>query len=395
MPEVIQGTERRPLVAGRTLFDYADEVSAAVPASCQRTGRCRECVVEIKAGGDALSPRTTPEAYLPGGLPARLPGAHHGRPPDGRGVRHPAPPDAHPGPRRGHPHRHRPDGHGPGRHRPLRRHARGPRQEDGAGPRGGHRHHDRRVPAHRPAHRQGRGGLRHGEPAAVRWLGRDGAHLLRARPPGRAARRAPPPAEPRAARHLRAPGHRPQRGVRGGHRGQHHDARPVLRAGRDAHRRVAVPLARRSTRSARAARPPRRSARLAHQVGLLVGPRARVIGAPLISGHVGADIAADLVALDFGSKPGISLLVDIGTNTEVVLTDGERYLAASCPAGPAFEGGLIRFGMPGADGAIEKVRFEGVGRAHRVRHDRRDRARRASAAAASWTSSRSCAGPAG
>jgi uncharacterized 2Fe-2S/4Fe-4S cluster protein (DUF4445 family) len=97
--------------------------------------------------------------------------------------------------------------------------------------------------------------------------------------------------------------------------------------------------------------------RLAHEVGLLIGPRARVIGAPLISGHVGADIAADLVALDFGSRPGISMLVDIGTNTEVVLTDGERYLAASCPAGPAFEGGLIRFGMPGADGAIEKVRI--------------------------------------
>jgi len=98
---------------------------------------------------------------------------------------------------------------------------------------------------------------------------------------------------------------------------------------------------------------------LAHQVGLLVGPRARVIGAPLISGHVGADISADLVALDFGSKPGYSLLVDIGTNTEVVLTDGTRYIAASCPAGPAFEGGLIRFGMPGADGAIEKVRIPG------------------------------------
>jgi uncharacterized 2Fe-2S/4Fe-4S cluster protein (DUF4445 family) len=74
---------------------------------------------------------------------------------------------------------------------------------------------------------------------------------------------------------------------------------------------------------------------------------------------VGADISADLVALDFGSKPGYSLLVDIGTNTEVVLTDGTRYIAASCPAGPAFEGGLIRFGMPGADGAIEKVRIPG------------------------------------
>ena len=55
------------------------------------------------------------------------------------------------------------------------------------------------------------------------------------------------------------------------------------------------------------------------------------------------------------------MLIDIGTNTEVVVTDGTRYLAASCPAGPAFEGGLVRFGMPGADGAIESVRIHGDG----------------------------------
>jgi uncharacterized 2Fe-2S/4Fe-4S cluster protein (DUF4445 family) len=101
--------------------------------------------------------------------------------------------------------------------------------------------------------------------------------------------------------------------------------------------------------------------RLAHQVGLLVGPRARVIAPPLIASHVGADTAADLVCVDFGSEPGVSMLVDIGTNTEVVLTDGERYLAASCPAGPAFEGGLVRFGMPGADGAIDTLRANGDG----------------------------------
>ena len=75
--------------------------------------------------------------------------------------------------------------------------------------------------------------------------------------------------------------------------------------------------------------------RKAHEVGLLIGPGAPVIGAPLISGHVGGDIAADLVATDFGSLPGVSLLVDIGTNTEVVLTDGERWLAASCPGAVA------------------------------------------------------------
>ncbi len=53
------------------------------------------------------------------------------------------------------------------------------------------------------------------------------------------------------------------------------------------------------------------------------------------------------------------MLVDIGTNTEVVVSDGARLLAASCPAGPAFEGGLVRYGMPGAEGAIERIRLDG------------------------------------
>ncbi|MEO6207382.1 MAG: 2Fe-2S iron-sulfur cluster-binding protein, partial [Candidatus Limnocylindrales bacterium] len=68
MPDVIQGTERHPLQAGRTLFDYADAVSSAVPQSCRRTGRCRECVVEVRQGLDSLSPRTASEAYLKGGF---------------------------------------------------------------------------------------------------------------------------------------------------------------------------------------------------------------------------------------------------------------------------------------------------------------------------------------
>ena len=68
LSEVIQGIEHRPLIVGRTLFDYADEVSSAVPQSCRRTGRCRECVVEVRQGFEGLSPRTLPEAYLKGGF---------------------------------------------------------------------------------------------------------------------------------------------------------------------------------------------------------------------------------------------------------------------------------------------------------------------------------------
>jgi uncharacterized 2Fe-2S/4Fe-4S cluster protein (DUF4445 family) len=107
--------------------------------------------------------------------------------------------------------------------------------------------------------------------------------------------------------------------------------------------------------------------RLAHELGILVHPRARIWGAPLIACHVGADAAADLLpsgmldAADPTTSRGPAMLVDVGTNTEVVVTDGRRVLAASCPAGPAFEGGLVRYGMPGSEGAIEAVRHDGSG----------------------------------
>jgi uncharacterized 2Fe-2S/4Fe-4S cluster protein (DUF4445 family) len=52
------------------------------------------------------------------------------------------------------------------------------------------------------------------------------------------------------------------------------------------------------------------------------------------------------------------MLVDVGTNTEVALARGRRMIVASCPAGPAFEGGLVKFGMPGQEGAIESLRRE-------------------------------------
>jgi uncharacterized 2Fe-2S/4Fe-4S cluster protein (DUF4445 family) len=113
--------------------------------------------------------------------------------------------------------------------------------------------------------------------------------------------------------------------------------------------------------------------RPAHELGLLVHPRARVVGGPIIACHVGADAAADLVAVglvaelqrdgwslrDGARGRGVKLVVDIGTNTEIVATDGDRILAASCPAGPAFEGGLVRSGMAGAEGAIESVGLAG------------------------------------
>ena len=100
------------------------------------------------------------------------------------------------------------------------------------------------------------------------------------------------------------------------------------------------------------------------RLGLRANRAARVYGLPLIASHVGGDAAAALVALEGGfADADTAMLVDMGTNTEVVLKHRGRMLAASCPAGPAFEGGLVRYGMPACDGAIEAVRLGEDGKA--------------------------------
>ncbi len=90
---------------------------------------------------------------------------------------------------------------------------------------------------------------------------------------------------------------------------------------------------------------------------LPIHPEARVWGAPIVSGHVGADAAACMLAIDLAHEERIVALMDIGTNTELIVGNRHRVLAASCPAGPAFEGGAIACGMPALDGAIEDVRI--------------------------------------
>lgn len=100
---------------------------------------------------------------------------------------------------------------------------------------------------------------------------------------------------------------------------------------------------------------------LPRPLGLIVHPEARVYGLPLIASHVGADTAADLVAMDMAAQSGLTMLVDVGTNTEVVANLDGRMIAASCPAGPAFEGGLVGYGMPAYEGAIERLRWSGGG----------------------------------
>ncbi|MCI0698035.1 ASKHA domain-containing protein [candidate division KSB1 bacterium] len=90
-------------------------------------------------------------------------------------------------------------------------------------------------------------------------------------------------------------------------------------------------------------------------------PKARVYGLPIISGHVGADAAACMLAVDLANEERLVAIMDIGTNTELIVGNKHKILAASCPAGPAFEGGKISCGMPGLSGAIEKVKITADG----------------------------------
>lgn len=102
----------------------------------------------------------------------------------------------------------------------------------------------------------------------------------------------------------------------------------------------------------------------ASDIGLRMFPDANVYGGPLIGSHVGADVAADLLAIGMDEEDEVVMLVDVGTNTEVVIGNRHRLMSASCPAGPAFEGGQVRYGMPGYDGAVESVALTADGVAY-------------------------------
>jgi len=98
----------------------------------------------------------------------------------------------------------------------------------------------------------------------------------------------------------------------------------------------------------------------AAEVELDIHPGARLYMLPCIAGHVGADAAAAILAEGPQSSDETTLLVDIGTNAEIVLGNRHRVLAASSPTGPAFEGAEISSGQRAAPGAIERVRIDPV-----------------------------------
>jgi uncharacterized 2Fe-2S/4Fe-4S cluster protein (DUF4445 family) len=387
MPDAIHGRERRPLVAGRSLFDYADDLALLVPASCRRTGRCHECIVAIQAGAPALSPRTAEERFLPGEFRLAC-----------QAVIERADSDVE--------------------FSVLRRRLRilmapeGPPLDvdpsvsvaDGRIRVGGWA--DSEGGAESVDHWGDLGPVRGRLVGLAVDLGTTSVVLELVDLATGATLAAGAFENPQAfggsdvMSRISYDADHPGELRQAVRRALNHELKQLyagLRIGRSEVVEAVVvgnstmrdlffgldvgPIGRhpyRSTTETELRMGMRASTaivRRAHELGLLVHPRARVIGGPLIAGHVGADAAADLVAIGVAGEAGAGsagpgdearpngpmMLIDVGTNTEVVVGAGGRYLAASCPAGPAFEGGLIGSGMPGAIGAIEVVHLGPAG----------------------------------
>ena len=96
----------------------------------------------------------------------------------------------------------------------------------------------------------------------------------------------------------------------------------------------------------------------AAELGIAINPGGRVYILPCIAGHVGADAAAVVLAEAPQKVDEMTLIVDVGTNAEIVVGNKDRLLAASSPTGPAFEGAQISSGQRAAPGAIERIRID-------------------------------------
>jgi uncharacterized 2Fe-2S/4Fe-4S cluster protein (DUF4445 family) len=364
VPEIIHGTERRPLQVGRTLFDYADEVSVAVPQSCGRSGRCRECVIEVRQGGAALGPRTPAEEYLPDAFrlacqatieaaDADLEFAIIRRRMHILEATDETPSDIDPMVTFDE-HTVRYDG------APLDRH-RG--WVLGLAIDVGTTTVVFRVIDLVTGHTATGGAFENPQ----RFGGSDVMTRI-------TYERDHPGALRQALRRTLNSSLKDAYGRAGIDRHMVYEAMVVANSTmRDLFFDLDVaPIGEMPYKSVTELAMLTGEAdstwlsRRAHELGLFMHPQGRVIGAPLVASHVGADVAADLVATRLGEQAGTTMLVDIGTNTEIVISDGTRIVAASSPAGPAFEGGLLRFGMPGADGAIERVRIAEGGFDYRV-----------------------------
>ena len=93
----------------------------------------------------------------------------------------------------------------------------------------------------------------------------------------------------------------------------------------------------------------------AGQMGVDIYPFGKVSSLPNVAGFVGADAIADLVSSGLYRDRQIGMMIDIGTNTEIIAGNKDRLVSCSCASGPAFEGAHIRFGMRASTGAVERV----------------------------------------
>ncbi|NIA21787.1 MAG: DUF4445 domain-containing protein [Anaerolineaceae bacterium] len=105
----------------------------------------------------------------------------------------------------------------------------------------------------------------------------------------------------------------------------------------------------------------------ARALGLKINKRGAVYVAPNIAGFVGADTVGVILATGLRNSPNMRMVIDIGTNGELVLGNADRLLVCSTAAGPAFEGARIKYGMRAAAGAIDRVDVhEGKLRVHTI-----------------------------
>lgn len=96
----------------------------------------------------------------------------------------------------------------------------------------------------------------------------------------------------------------------------------------------------------------------ARDMGLKISPGAYVHTLPIEAGFVGADNVGVLIAEEPYKQDDIMLIIDIGTNGELVLGNKDKLISSSCATGPAFEGAHIKYGMRAAPGAIERVQID-------------------------------------
>ena len=365
-----------PLEAGKSLFDYADDLAVRVPTSCNRNGECHECIVEVRRKGmHALEPLNDTEEFLrenyrlacqarvidieadiefnilrrqPRILTESIERSDIELDPltvrEGDNIIFKG--ESLPPPLRG-----GTKGGGP------RIIDRLPRPHPWH--RSRHRHHDRRNEPRRPRNRRHPIHCIIRKPTTLRRLRRHAPHLLRhRRVPGRTTSR------PNLKHQLRdrRNGARPQnptpthRRIRC--RRKHHNERHPVRNRRRTHRTETLQIPHRNRTSPEGKRDTTAlNIRQAHEIGIRINPNANIYSGPLIASHIGSDVAADLLTIAIDEQDDIVMLIDIGTNTEIIAGNKHQLHAASCPAGPAFEGGNVTYAMPGYNGAVERVKI--------------------------------------